>query len=307
MGVSDPQYVIRPVRPWDVLTLTRMAYANMSGVDREFTRSTSGPVAHALGYVILPLYLLTSGRGYKAEVGGKIVGCAFLHIRRLSGFVFNVNVNAPFRRKGIGGALMEHLEKEVRGMGRRWVGLHLDDGNAPAQRLYETLGYRNYHHRFLRSRDLKVLQQPELPNIAARPLARYEGARLWKLYADLERREGDAWAARVIREDFDEGLPSGGAFWACTSGGEEIGCAWVGGKTDWPSVRLLLRSAYWNRRMPVVTLLHILLRERDVEPRAIDLHAGSSAHHEAMLSLLRDFGFTSHNKARILMLKELEI
>lgn len=305
--MSDPQYDIRAVRPWDVLTLTRMAYANMTGVDREFTRSTSGPIAHALGYVILPLYLLTSGRGYKAVVGGEIAGCAFLHMRRLSGFVFNVNVNAAFRRKGIGRALMEHLEKEVRRTGRRWVGLHLDDGNEPAQRLYEAIGYRNYHHRFLRSHNLSILQQPELPTIGAYPLARHEASSIWKQYADLERREGDVWAARVIREDFDEGPPSGGVFWACTSNGEQIGCAWVGGKADWPTVQLLLRGDTWNRRMPVATLLRILLRDRDVEPQALDLHAGSSAHHEAMQALLRDFGFTTRNRARILMLKELEI
>lgn len=284
-----------------------MAYANMTGVDREFTRSTSGPIAHALGYVILPLYLLTSGRGYKAVVGGEIAGCAFLHMRRLSGFVFNVNVNASYRRKGIGRALMEHVEREVRRTGRRWVGLHLDDGNEPAQRLYEAIGYRDYHHRFLRSHDLSILQQPELPTIGAYPLARHEASSVWKQYADLERREGDVWAARVIREDFDEGPPSGGAFWACTSNGEQIGCAWVGGKVDWPTVHLLLRGEYWNRRMPVVTLLRILMRDRGVAPRALDLHAGSSAHLEAMHALLRDHAFTPRNRARILMLKELEI
>ena len=305
--MSVPQFTIEPVRPWDLLTLTRMAYANMTGIDREFTRSTRGPIAHALGYVVLPLYLLTSGRGYKATVGGDIVGCAFLHVRRLSGFVFNVNVNEPFRRKGVGRALMEYLEREVRRLGRRWVALHLDDGNAPAQRLYEALGYHNYHHRFLRSRKLTVLQQPQLPGIHVRPLARHEGNRFWKRYADLARREGDAWAARVIREDLEEAPPSGGAFWACYFGSEEAGCAWVGGQRSWPVVTLLLRSAYWNRRMPAVTLLRILLQDREDKLEAIDLHVGSSAHDEAIFPLLHDYGFTPHNRSRILMLKELEI
>jgi hypothetical protein len=49
------------------------------------------------------------------------------------------------------------------------------------------------------------------------------------------------------------------------------------------------------------------MRDRGVEPQALDLHAGSSAHHEAMEALLRGFGFTPRNRARILMLKELEI
>ena len=284
-----------------------MAYANMTGVDREFTRSISGPIAHTLGYIALPIYLFTAGRGFKAMVDGEIVGCAYLHMRRISGFVFNVNVNEPFRRKGIGRALMEHLEREVRAMGRRWVGLHLDDGNTPAQRLYEELGYRNYHHQFLRSRDLTVLQQPKLPGLHTRSLTRFEGHRMWKQYADLERREGDVWAARVVREDYDEGPPSGGAFSACYLDSEEIGCAWLGGKNSRPVVSLLLRSAYWNRRALAATLLHILLHDRHDQAEAIDLQTGSSAHHEALLPLMRDFGFTPHNQARILMLKELEI
>lgn len=305
--MSDPQFTIMPVRPWDLPTLTRMAYANMTGVDREFTRSTSGPIAHALGYIALPLYLLTAGSGFKAVVGGEIVGCAYLHMRRLSGFVFNVNVNESFRRKGIGRALMEHLEREVRARGRRWVGLHLDDGNIPAQRLYEDLGYRNYHHQFLRSRDLAVLQQPDIPTVHVRPLMRYEGYRMWKQYADLERREGDVWAARVVREDFDEGPPSGGAYWACYFDSHDIGCAWLGGKNSWPVVFLLLRSAYWNRLKVAATLLRVLLHDGGDQAEAIDLHVGSSSHHEAILPLMRDFGFTERNQSRILMLKELQI
>lgn len=284
-----------------------MAYDNMTGVDREFTRSTQGPVAHALGYFILPLYLLTSGRGYKAEVDGEIAGCAFLHMRRLSGFVFNVNVNRQFRRRGIGRALMEHVEREVRRMGRRWVGLHLDDGNAPAQRLYETLGYRSYNHRFLRGRNTPVLQQPKLPGIHARLLLRYEGHKLWKQYADLERREGDAWAARVVRADLDDGPPSGGAFWACYDGSQEIGCAWTGGKSHWPIANLMLRRTYWNRRLPALTLLRSLLHDRNSHLEAIDLHTGSSAHHQSMHALLHDYNFGPCNKPRILMLKELDV
>jgi GNAT superfamily N-acetyltransferase len=288
-----------------------MAYANMTGVDRQFTRSTSGPVSRALGYVVLPLYLLTAGRGYKAVIDGQIVGCAFLHMRRLSGFVFNVNVNAEYRRRGLGRALMEHVERQVRNLGRRWVGLHLDEGNLPAQGLYEMLGYRGYHHRFMRSRDVAILQQQPPPGVEAHPLSRLEGFRLWRHYAESERREGDPWAARIIREDYDEGPPPGGAFFSCHSGSEEIGCAWLGGGQAWPVIYLLMPSAYWERRTRTVGLLSILLRahhaRRNGALEAIDLYTGSSAHHDALLPLLQDVGFSSRNQDRILMLKELEI
>lgn len=305
--MTDPQFSIEPVRPWDVLTLTRMAYANMTGVDREFTRSTRGPIGHALGYVFLPLYLLTSGRGYKAVVDGKIVGCAFLNMRRLSGFVYNVHVNAAFRRKGIGRALMEHVEREVRRMGRRWVGLHLDAGNTPAQRLYESLGYHAYHPRYLRSHSTAVLQQPKTDRVRLDSLPRYEGQQMWKLYADLARREGDAWAARQIREDFDEGAPPGGAFWACFEDDEKVGCVWMHGRPSRPIVILLLRQPHWEDGAMLVTILRTLLEAEAPHIDTISLHLGSSEQLEAALSLLSDFDFAPYLRPRILMLKELPL
>lgn len=304
--MSDPQFSIERVQPWDLFTLTRMAYANMTGVDREFTRTTSGPIGRAFGYIVLPFYLLTSGRGYKATVGREIVGCAFLHIRRLSGFVYNVNVNEPFRRMGIGRALMEHLEREVRRFGRRWVGLHVDDGNDPAQRLYESLGYHTYHHRFLRTYVPLTLQVPE-PQARIQPLLRYEGVRLWKRYADLARREGDPWAARLIREDFDEGPPTGGAFYSCHLDAAEVGCAWVGGRSSWPIVHLLLRSEYWSQRTLALSSLHALLQGQTTGVEAIDLHLGSSEHINTIYPQLRGDGFVLCSRPRILMLKELEL
>lgn len=303
--MSDPQFSIDPVRPWDLFTLTRMAYANMTGVDREFTRSTSGPVAHALGYVILPLYLLTSGRGYKATAQGEIVGCAFLNMRRLTGFVFNVNVNETFRRKGIGRALMEHVEREVRRLGRRWVGLHLDDGNRPAQRLYESLGYRHYHHRLLRCTNPGLLPITQSSDVVAARMNRIEGQRLWQQYADLARREGDAWAARLIREDFDEGPPQSGEFWQCRVQDEEAGSIWVGGSITAPIVRFVLRREYWSDEAVLFSLLGSVIQLPTAAINSLDLHFGSSEHHDAIVPHLHKYSVVPVNRPRILMLKEL--
>ena len=75
-GMDGPAFSIRPVRLWDLPTLTQMAYANMTGVDVEFTRFARHRLWRRLGHVFIPVYLLTSGRGYKAVVEGDIAGCA---------------------------------------------------------------------------------------------------------------------------------------------------------------------------------------------------------------------------------------
>lgn len=304
--MSELSFSIRPVRPWDVFTLTRMAYANMTDVDREFTRFARNPLLRILGYFFLPFYMLASGRGFKAVGEGQILGCAYLHLRRFSGMVFNVNVNRPHRRQGVGRALMAHVEAKVREEGRPWIGLQVDGDNEPAQSLYEGLGYRSYNSQFLRSNDRSLLQGALLPGVEVQQLRRRAGRRLWNRYADLERRKGDAWAARVVEHDYDEGPPLGGAFLRCRFGAEEAGCAWIGGDSSRPALALLFRPDFWDRRTPTLALLRALLARRTNRPQAIDVHFGSSSHFQAAHAILREFGFTPQREPRFLMLKRLE-
>lgn len=91
---------VRSVQLKDMWTLTRMAFTNMTGVDQQFTRMAQHPVWRLAGYVALPFYFWTAGRGYKALADGQIVGCAFVHFLADSAVVFNVNVNRAYRRRG---------------------------------------------------------------------------------------------------------------------------------------------------------------------------------------------------------------
>lgn len=298
-------FSIRPVRLWDLPTLTQMAYANMTGVDVEFTRFARRRLGRLLGHLVIPFYLLTSGRGFKAVVEGEIAGCAYLHLRELSGTAFNVNVNRPYRRQGIGRALMHHLEEQVRATGRRWIALQVDRGNEPAERLYESLHYRAYHPCYLRSGTELVLPPPRLEYATLDPLPAREGRKRFRYFADLERREGDSWAESVLKHDFAEYPPSGGLFWRCLHGPEEIGCAWQSRGGRKMTVTLLLKPAYWEQPMITLGLLHLLQAQRGGRPMAFDVHFGSSSHHAAAAPTLLEMGFKSTRRPRILMLKEL--
>ena len=50
-------------------------------------------------------------------------------------------VARSFRRRGAARALLRACERVVRRWGQRELFLHVDVGNAPAQALYEALGY----------------------------------------------------------------------------------------------------------------------------------------------------------------------
>lgn len=60
---------------------------------------------------------------------------------RGSGYIFDLEIHEPFRRKGYARQALLELEKVARGMGLRQLGLHVFTFNEGARLLYEKLGY----------------------------------------------------------------------------------------------------------------------------------------------------------------------
>jgi RimJ/RimL family protein N-acetyltransferase len=71
------------------------------------------------------------------------VGMLWIQARRPQrrAFIFNVEIFAPFRRKGYATEAMQLLESEVGRMGLTSIGLHVFADNSAARPLYEKLGY----------------------------------------------------------------------------------------------------------------------------------------------------------------------
>ena len=76
---------------------------------------------------------------------GRAVGALWLMVNldspRPSGFILDLEIDEPYRRKGYGRAAMLELERLARGMGLRQLGLNVFAHNAGARALYESLGY----------------------------------------------------------------------------------------------------------------------------------------------------------------------
>lgn len=92
-----------------------------------------------------------------AEVGGRVVGSAFLKqlgpARCHHVGVLSVGVHPEHQRKGIGRALMEHLIEHARACGLERLELYVRGDNAPAQALYASLGFV---HEATRARFIKL-------------------------------------------------------------------------------------------------------------------------------------------------------
>ncbi|MFE0179137.1 GNAT family N-acetyltransferase [Streptomyces sp. NPDC059002] len=72
---------------------------------------------------------------------GVRVGTLWLGVIGDEAFVFSVEVEEEHRGQGLGRSLMLCAEAQARAAGRNRVGLNVFAGNAPALRLYESLGY----------------------------------------------------------------------------------------------------------------------------------------------------------------------
>ncbi|CAL9388942.1 GNAT family N-acetyltransferase [Streptomyces sp. enrichment culture] len=76
------------------------------------------------------------------EHEGVAVGTLWLALDAERAYVYDVETDERFRGRGHGRALMLLAEAQAVAAGRRTIGLNVFAGNTPAERLYESLGYR---------------------------------------------------------------------------------------------------------------------------------------------------------------------
>lgn len=294
---------VEPVRIGDLGQITQLVFANMTGVDQQFTVMTRHWFSRLYNQITIPLYLLTSGWGFKVMRGGQIAGFAFLSLRPQSGYIFNVVVDHPFRRMGVGRLLMTYLEQSIRQQGRIWATLQVDAGNEPAQTLYQSLGYQSYHPHFWHWPGARWLRQEISPS-ARLVGVRGRGRTLYHHFATLERETGDAWAANLVGNEYSLPRPTQGQEWRCVWQGQDIGYAWVDGGDEGAGLILLWHPQWWGQGS-VLSFVQLLLDEVGRRRGVIDLHLGSSGHDDAAAAILKPLGFVPRTQPRILMLKNL--
>ncbi len=85
------------------------------------------------------LYTIREAEGDQAV--GVLWFKANLELSKAAGFIFDLEIDEPFRRKGYARQAMLELEKIARAMGLRQLALHVFAYNTEARALYESLGY----------------------------------------------------------------------------------------------------------------------------------------------------------------------
>ncbi|MGW3037899.1 GNAT family N-acetyltransferase [Streptomyces sp. NPDC001178] len=93
--------------------------------------------------MLLPRGLATEGMRFSVlEHDRTRVGTLWMALTDGKAYVYDVEADAAHRGQGHGRTLMHLAETQAIGAGRSALGLNVFAGNTPAERLYESLGYR---------------------------------------------------------------------------------------------------------------------------------------------------------------------
>jgi len=279
-----------------------MAYKNMYGADRVFTELVANPLSRWASYVYMPFYFMVAGRGYKSVVENQIAGCAYLHLRNNSGFIFNVNVNRSYRRQGIANQLMNHLEEITTSGGKSWTALQVDNANIPARNLYRKLGYKPYNPSIFRWEETSPIKFEGENGFELDRLSPYRGSHLFNQFRAAEIQRDGLTVLDVDDYDDDRGIAS--YYWRCLYHNNVVGCASKSGSESRPFFRIVLDEEYWGHSL-VTGLIGSLFSELKRLPSRVDVAFGSSAHSAEGESILEDLNFTKRTKSRLLMFKSL--
>jgi ribosomal protein S18 acetylase RimI-like enzyme len=142
---------LRPVRPADLKTLTRMAVAfndedghPLSSGGRTALKALCSGTQHGLGYMIVwrnqSVGYVVIGLGFSIEYGG------------VDGFLDEFYVEEARRGRGIGTAALLELNKLARKLKIKALHLEAMPGNDRAAELYRRLGYRLSERRLMSKR-----------------------------------------------------------------------------------------------------------------------------------------------------------
>ena len=198
---------------------------------------------------------------------------------------------------------MAHLELLIVRNGQGWAALQVDRGNVPAEELYRQLGYQAYHPRFFRREGRPAISRATTAGVQLQRLDHSQGKGLYGRYQDMERQQGDFWAAAVI-DEYDPWSYQRGEYWRCCLYDREIGCAQVVDRDAKPVIRLALAPEYWGY-LATGGLVKELVESLPGNPTYVDLYLESSAHHRAATPVMNGLGFDERFRARMLMLKAL--
>ena len=233
----------------------------------------------------------------------QVVGCAYIHLQPNSGYIFNVNVNSPYRRRGVAQELMAKLEQLTWLNGRQWTCLQVDSDNLAARNLYEKLGYWPYNAFFLRSESSPLEWETEPVNVQLQRIRPYSGRNLFNRYLDHEKKNGELVDAAVIN-DYDSGNISGDEYWRCLLDGQEIGAIISRGTEIGPIFQLAFDQSAWGQTT-YSAIIRLLILKLAIKPQRVDLVFGSSGHFDRAKDMLTQFGFRAKHQTRLLMFKSL--
>jgi len=96
----------------------------------------------AVPYMLLAEVYNTRRKRYFVKLGNRVAGIFVLRARGDTLLISALAVSPDYRRLGVGRFILELAEKLCKKMKMKWLQLSVLKGNIPAQRLYQSFGFK---------------------------------------------------------------------------------------------------------------------------------------------------------------------
>jgi ribosomal protein S18 acetylase RimI-like enzyme len=160
--------IIRPTKLEDKQSLIKMFHEE--GILDGFPMSNGPEIEDSCSFW---MDMALKGYGITCEIDGQVAGLAVLYIpiyfKLQKAALFSIVVDATFRRKNVGTALIKALEHlGITTYGLSIIHLEVYEKNWPAISLYEKLGYQKYgiQEKFIKENNVyfnKILMEKRFP------------------------------------------------------------------------------------------------------------------------------------------------
>ena len=292
---------------FDLYGIVRMALSHHKG-DPKSQEILSSSLKSYLYKLLGPLYVRLTLASFKVAFQGRIVGYVLIKRRAHSLHIWDLVVDPEFRGKGIGESLMKFAEKRAEKR-HQYITLAVMEGNVPAMRLYEKLGYENLQFSPV-CYQLEVPKEPETGSslVALEPVSgeAVVRSRSEHFYSVLSAVVGSSKVEIVkLLYPMPSKVRRGAECFAILGAGREVGYASIRRTKNLVSILLLISPSVWSTEAENEAVMKVVqkgcLRSARVEICVLQ------AYERNLERVLREEGCVAERKTlRLALIKKLE-
>lgn len=298
------QYRISPLTFLQVYRTTSTILESLSEQEIGFKRCVGKSIVckAAARLLIIPLRYHLGTVGYGLFIDDAPAGWIFLRGRRQILHIDTLIVHPDRQYTEVAGRLLQFAEQSLWELGREWLSLNVISTDTTVIRLYESRGYRRGHWRLMSGKVDFIAGDDE--DIRLRSLSGCAARQAYRQFTrlDLAAGENSGTAAQLRLLRYNRHRQAGGKHWIVTCRGEDIVYLNKYGSFANPEIYMACPPEWWGSP-ETITALRLVLNAGAGAVDRVNIHLGSSAHHDAARAYFESIGFSEQSMSVVTMFK----